>query len=38
MYADYCPMGLSLQRIFRQMPGVPLRDEVRPKLPRDNAI
>jgi len=38
MYAGYFPMGLSLERIFRDMPEVPLRDEVWPKFLRDNAI
>jgi uncharacterized protein len=31
MYAGYYPMGLSLERIFRELPQVPLRDEVWPK-------
>ena len=38
MYAGYLPMGLSLDRIFRELPDVPLRDEVWPKFLRDNAI
>jgi len=38
MYAGYFPMGLSLERIFRDMPEVPLRDEVWPKFLRDKAI
>ena len=38
MYAGYFPMGLSLDRIFRELPDVPLRDEVWPKFLRDNAI
>lgn len=38
MYAGYFPMGLSLERIFREMPGVPFRDEVWPKFLRENAI
>ncbi len=37
MYAGYFPMGLSLDRIFRDMPGVPFKDEVWPKFLRDNA-
>jgi predicted TIM-barrel fold metal-dependent hydrolase len=37
MYAGYFPMGLSLDRIMREMPGVPLKDEVWPKFLRDNA-
>lgn len=38
MYAGYYPMGLSLRRIFEEMPNVPLRDEVWPKFLRNNAI
>lgn len=38
MYAGYFPMGLSLDRIFQELPDVPLRDEVWPKFLRDNAI
>ena len=38
MYAGYFPMGLSLDRIFKEMPDVPLRDEVWPKFLRENAI
>ncbi|MEH6588354.1 MAG: amidohydrolase family protein [Halioglobus sp.] len=37
MYAGYFPMGISLERIFKDMPDVPLRDEVWPKFLRDNA-
>jgi predicted TIM-barrel fold metal-dependent hydrolase len=37
MYAGYYPMGLSLRRIFEELPAVPLRDEVWPKFLRDNA-
>ncbi len=37
MYAGYYPMGLSLERIFRELPNVPLKDEVWPKFLRDNA-
>jgi uncharacterized protein len=37
MYAGYYPMGLSLERIFSEMPGVPLRDEVWPKFLGQNA-
>jgi predicted TIM-barrel fold metal-dependent hydrolase len=37
MYAGYFPMGLSLERIFREMPSVPFRDEVWPKFLRQNA-
>jgi predicted TIM-barrel fold metal-dependent hydrolase len=38
MYAGYYPMGLSLERIFTEMPDVPFRDHVWPKFLRDNAI
>jgi predicted TIM-barrel fold metal-dependent hydrolase len=38
MYAGYFPMGLTLERIFRELPNVPLRDEVWPKFLRENAI
>jgi len=37
MYAGYFPMGLSLERIFKEMPGVPLKDDVWPKFLRENA-
>jgi predicted TIM-barrel fold metal-dependent hydrolase len=38
MYAGYFPMGLTLERIFREMPDVPLRDPVWPKFLRENAL
>ena len=38
MYAGYFPMGLSLDRIMSEMPGVPLKDAVWPKFLRENAI
>jgi len=38
MYAGYFPWGLSLERIFAELPGVPLRDHVWPKFLRDNAV
>ena len=38
LYAGYFPMGLSLERIFGDMPGVPFKDEVWPLFLRDNAI
>ena len=38
LYAGYFPMGLSLERIFEDMPSVPFRDEVWPKFLRQNAI
>jgi predicted TIM-barrel fold metal-dependent hydrolase len=38
MYAGYFPMGLSLDRIFGDMPNVPFKDNVWPKFLRENAI
>ena len=38
LYAGYFPMGLSLERIFREMPDVPFKDEVWPKFLRENAV
>jgi hypothetical protein len=38
MYAGYFPMGLGLDVIFEQLPGVGFRDEVWPKFLRENAI
>jgi predicted TIM-barrel fold metal-dependent hydrolase len=38
MYAGYYPSGLSLERIFREMPGVPFTNEVWPKFLRENAL
>jgi predicted TIM-barrel fold metal-dependent hydrolase len=38
MYSGYYPMGLSLDRIFDELPHVPLRDHVWPKFLRDTAI
>ena len=37
IYGGYFPMGLSLERIFRDMPAVPFRDEVWPKFLYQNA-
>jgi predicted TIM-barrel fold metal-dependent hydrolase len=37
MYAGYYPMGLSLDRIFKELPEVPFRDHVWPKFLRENA-
>jgi predicted TIM-barrel fold metal-dependent hydrolase len=37
MYAGYFPMGLTLERIFRELPDVPFRDHVWPKFLRENA-
>ena len=38
LYAGYFPMGLSLERIFGDMPKVPFKDHVWPKFLRENAI
>jgi uncharacterized protein len=38
MYAGYWPMGLSLERIFKELPDVPFKDEVWPRFLRDNAV
>ncbi|HEY8547456.1 MAG TPA: amidohydrolase family protein [Acidimicrobiales bacterium] len=38
MYAGYFPMGLSLERIFAELPAVPLKDDVWPKFLRENAL
>ena len=38
LYAGYFPMGLSLERIFTDMPAVPFRDHVWPKFLRENAL
>lgn len=37
IYAGYFPMGLSLERIFSDMPAVPFKDEVWPKFLSGNA-
>ena len=37
MYAGYYPMGLSLDRIFSELPDVPFRDEVWPLYLREDA-
>jgi uncharacterized protein len=37
MYAGYYPAGLTLERIFRELPHVPFKEEVWPKFLRDNA-
>ena len=37
MYTGYFPMGLSLDRIFSELPAVPFKDEVWPKFLRTNA-
>ena len=38
MYAGYFPMGLSLERIFRELPHVPFREHVWAPFLRDNAL
>jgi predicted TIM-barrel fold metal-dependent hydrolase len=38
MYAGYYPMGLSLDRIFNELPDVPFKPEVWPKFLRENAL
>jgi predicted TIM-barrel fold metal-dependent hydrolase len=38
MYAGYYPMGLSLERIFSELPDVPFRTHVWPKFLRENAV
>ncbi|HZB71371.1 MAG TPA: amidohydrolase family protein [Acidimicrobiales bacterium] len=38
MYAGYFPMGLSLERIFTELPEVPFREHVWPKFLRENAV
>ncbi len=37
MYAGYFPMGLTLERIFRELKSVPFSDDVWPKFLRENA-
>lgn len=37
MYAGYFPMGLSLERIWKELPDVPFKAEVWPKFLRGNA-
>jgi len=37
LYAGYYPYGLTLERIFTELPGVPFRDHVWPRFLRDNA-
>lgn len=38
LYAGYFPMGLTLERIFTEMPAVPFRDHVWRPFLRDNAL
>ena len=37
LYGGYFPMGLTLDRIFSELPDVPFKDEVWPKFLRENA-
>ena len=37
IYVGHLPMGFSLERIMQDMPNVPFRAEVWPKLLRENA-
>ena len=37
IYGGYFPMGLTLERIMSELPGVPLKDDVWPAFLRDNA-
>jgi predicted TIM-barrel fold metal-dependent hydrolase len=38
IYAGYYPLGLTLDRIFRELEDVPFRDHVWPKFLRENAL
>ena len=38
MYAGFYPMGLTLERIFTELPQVSFKDEVWPKFLRENAM
>ena len=38
IYAGYYPLGLTLERIFRELEDVPFEDHVWPKFLRENAI
>lgn len=38
LYAGYYPLGLTLERIFRELEEVPFRDHVWPKFLRENAL
>ncbi len=37
MYGGYFPMGLTLDRIFSELPDVAFNDDVWPKFLRENA-
>ena len=38
LYAGYFPIGLTLERIFNELPSVPFREHVWPKFLRENAL
>jgi hypothetical protein len=38
IYAGYYPLGLTLERIFRELEDVPFKDHVWPKFLRENAL
>ncbi len=38
IYAGYFPAGLTYERIMRELPDVPLKDEVWPRFLRENAL
>ena len=38
MYAGYFPMGLSLERIMSELPGVPFKSDIWPRFLRENAM
>jgi predicted TIM-barrel fold metal-dependent hydrolase len=38
IYAGYYPSGLTLDRIFAELPSVPFKDHVWPKFLRENAL
>ena len=38
LYAGYYPLGLTLERIFRELEDVPFQDHVWPKFLRENAL
>jgi hypothetical protein len=38
MFAGYFPMGLSMERVFSELPQVPFKQSVWPKFLRDNAL
>jgi predicted TIM-barrel fold metal-dependent hydrolase len=38
LYAGYYPSGLSLERSFAELPGVPFKNEIWPRFLRENAL